>query len=90
MRPDDTTRLHHMLDAASEAMSFVDGVANDEIHRDRRLALALVRLIEVVGEAANGVSPQLQQRSPEIPWRAVVATRNRLIHGYFDIDLDRV
>lgn len=90
MRRDDTTRLHHMIDAANEAMSFAEGLQPDAIHRDRMLALAVVRCIEVVGEAANGISDDLRKSSPHIPWRAVIAMRNRLVHGYFDIDLDRV
>jgi uncharacterized protein with HEPN domain len=49
-----------------------------------------VRLLEVIGEAANNVSGDFQKKFPEIPWRQIGATRNRLIHGYFDVDLDVV
>jgi uncharacterized protein with HEPN domain len=49
--------------------------------------LAVVRLLEIVGEAANGVSDEFKEDHPEIPWRQVTSTRNRLIHGYFDVDL---
>lgn len=48
--------------------------------------LAIVRLLEVIGEAANGVSERFRQDHPELPWRQMIATRNRLIHGYRDID----
>lgn len=54
------------------------------------LALSLVRLIEVVGEAATQVTRDFQNQHPEIPWAQIVGMRNRLIHAYFDIDLDRV
>lgn len=50
------------------------------------LLFAVVRALEVLGEAAAGVSPALRERNPQIPWRQIVSTRNRLIHGYFDID----
>lgn len=54
------------------------------------LLLALVRLIEVTGEAASRVSDATRKHIPSVPWPLVTAMRNRLIHGYFDVDLDRV
>lgn len=51
--------------------------------------LAIVRLLEVIGEAANGVSEEFRRDHPELPWQQMVATRNRLIHGYRDIDPSR-
>jgi len=54
---------------------------------DELRSLAVVRLLEVVGEAANSVSEELRNRYPDVPWRQVIAMRNRLIHGYFDVDL---
>lgn len=79
-----------MLDSAEEAMGFVSGLGVESIHHDRMLALALVRCIEIVGEAANGLTTDLREAHPRVPWRAIVAMRNRLVHGYFDVDLDRV
>lgn len=54
------------------------------------LTLSLVKSIEIIGEAASTVTPEFRQQYPEIPLRDIVAMRNRLIHVYFDIDLDRV
>ncbi len=54
------------------------------------LNLSLVRLLEIVGEAASGISEELKQSHPDIPWHQMTAMRNRLIHGYFDINLDVV
>jgi uncharacterized protein with HEPN domain len=53
-------------------------------------ALALVRLLEIIGEAARRVSVGLRESHPEIPWAEIAGTRDRLIHGYFDVDLDIV
>ena len=61
-----------------------------DLDEDRALALALVKLIEIVGEAASRVSEAERQRHTSIPWSNIVAMRNRLIHAYFDVDLDRV
>ena len=79
-----------MLDAGQEAVRFTQGKTRAEFDVDRLLALALVTLIEIVGEAASRVTAESQRAHPDIPWRDIVAMRNRLIHGYFDVDLDRV
>ena len=83
-------RLQHMLDAARKAGEFVQGKTRADLDRDDMLMLALVRLLEVVGEAATGVPDDLRQRAPKIPWKEIAGTRNRLIHGYFDVDADIV
>jgi uncharacterized protein with HEPN domain len=51
---------------------------------------AVIRWIEIIGEAARGVTDELREAHPEVPWRRMVAMRNVLIHGYFDIDVDLV
>lgn len=90
MRPDDVIRLRHMLDAAREAMSFAAGRSRGDLERDRMLVLAIVKDVEIIGEAAARVSPAMQASRPEIPWAQIIATRNRLIHAYFDVDLQVV
>lgn len=88
MRKSDRIRLQHMLDAAREAMSFVQGKTRKHLERDRILILALVKAIEITGEAAYQISPQTRSRTPEIPWEDIIGMRHRLVHEYFDIDLD--
>jgi len=90
MRKDDAIRLRHMLDAAREALSFAQGKNRKDLSVDRMLVLSLIKSVEIVGEAASTVTQELCERHPDIPWRDIVAMRNRLIHVYFDIDLDRV
>lgn len=87
---DDSTRLRHMLEAATEACEMITNEARTSLDSDRRLSLALVRLIEIVGEAASRVSQDQQSKIPEIPWRSVIGMRNRIVHAYFDVDLDIV
>jgi len=77
-----------MLDHAREAASLVKGKKRQDLDADRVLQLALVRLVEIVGEAAGRVSKDFQSKHPQIPWAQIVGTRNRLIHGYDIIDLD--
>jgi uncharacterized protein with HEPN domain len=90
MQSEDRIRLAHMREAAREAIMFVVGRKRGDLDDDRMLLLALVKCIEILGEAGSKVSAQAQLEAPEIPWRSIVAMRNRLIHGYFDIDADIV
>ncbi|KMP12044.1 hypothetical protein UZ36_02450 [Candidatus Nitromaritima sp. SCGC AAA799-C22] len=86
----DIVRLKHMLDAAREALEFVREKTRAELETDRMLLLALIKSIEIIGEAASGLSETCQNQYPAIPWKSIVNMRNRLIHAYFDINLDVV
>jgi len=77
-----------MLDAAAKAVSFIADKNRFDLETDEKLTLALVRLVEVVGEAASKVTPDVQNLYSGIPWRDIIGTRNRLIHGYDDVNLD--
>jgi uncharacterized protein with HEPN domain len=88
MRKSDRVRLQHMLDAAREALEFASSSCREELERDRKLVLALVKDIEIVGEAAYQVSEETRELLPDLPWEDMIAMRHRLVHGYFDIDLD--
>jgi len=84
----DRIRLQHMLDSAREALSLIERRTKEDIAADRVLTLALIRLMEVVGEAAARVSAAGQECNPRIPWSQIVGLRNRLIHGYDSVDMD--
>jgi len=77
-----------MLEHAREAMQLVVGRNRSDLDTDRVLSLALVRLLEIVGEAAARVSSETRARHPAIPWSEIVSLRNRLIHGYDAVDMD--
>ncbi|MCK6622258.1 MAG: DUF86 domain-containing protein [Calditrichaceae bacterium] len=88
MRKDDQVRLRHMLDAAREAVTFVQGRRRADLDTDRMLALSLVKEIEIIGEAANQIAKTTREELPEIPWADIIGMRNRLVHAYFDINLE--
>ncbi len=90
MRDDDRVRILHMIDAAESLEQFAAGRGREDLDTDRMLLFAIVRAIEVVGEAASKVTDETQDASTGIPWASIVGMRNRLIHGYFDIDRDVV
>ena len=86
----DLTRLKHIRDSAKEALFFVKNRTREDLDHDRMLSLALVRLIEIMGEAANNVSGPCQAKYFKIPWRQIIGMRNRITHAYFDVNFDIV
>jgi uncharacterized protein with HEPN domain len=88
--PEDRVRLRHMLDAALEIRQYVQSATRDDLNRDPKLVHSLVHLLEIIGEAANQVSDELREKAPDVPWFIIIGMRNRLIHVYFDIDLNVV
>ena len=89
-RDDPQIRLRHMLEYAREAVLLMRGRTRRDFETDRALGLAILRCVEVIGEAASRV-PELTQKSyPNIPWQAIIGMRNRLVHGYDLVDYDIV
>ncbi len=88
MRKDDHIRLRHMLDAAKEAELFIKDKTRYSLDTDRKLTFALIKCIEIIGEAAANVTNRCREDLPQIPWPNIVGMRHRLIHAYFDVDLD--
>ena len=80
--------LRHMVDHAREAVEMVRGKSRSDLDTDRKLNLSLVRLLEVIGEAAGRVPRPDQDKYPEVPWTDIISLRNRLIHGYDQVDFD--
>ncbi|MDP1833201.1 MAG: DUF86 domain-containing protein [Geothrix sp.] len=79
-----------MIQAGTKAMALLGGRTRDQFESDETLILALTRLLEILGEAAKAVPEEVKAKAPDIPWKAMAGTRDRLIHGYFDVDLDVV
>ena len=88
MAKDDQVRLRHMVDSAREAVELIHGKSRADLDTNRVLSLALVRLLEIIGEAANRVTNGTRQQTPNIPWSQIVSLRHRLIHGYDTINMD--
>ncbi len=87
---EDLTRMQHMLDAAEKALTLISGRSREDLEEDDMLPLAVVRLLEIIGEAAKCVGEGTRSAFPAIPWRMISGTRDRLIHGYHDVDMDVV
>jgi len=90
MFKDDSVRIRHILDAAREAIEFAKDRNRADLDIDRKLNLSLVRLLEIIGEAGRSISQEFRDSHPDLPWNKMVGMRDRLIHGYFDVNLDVV
>lgn len=90
MNAQDEVRLRHMLDAARAAMAFLEGRTREALDSDQMFAFAVVRAIEIVGEAAARISDETQQAAPHIPWKSITGMRHKIVHDYFDIDYEVV
>jgi len=90
MREADIIRLRHILDASHKIVFFADRRKRSELDSDEMLTSALIRQIEIIGEAATKISNDIREQLPEIPWRSMIGMRNMLIHMYDDVNLDTV
>jgi len=88
MNPRDRVRLQHLADALNSAIRFARGRERDDLDTDEMLLFALVRAIEIAGEAASQVTAKTRAQLPDLPWASIIGMRNRLVHAYFDINRD--
>ena len=85
------TRIYwDMLLAARKVAQYTQGVVWERFRGDDLLQNAVMRMIQIVGEAASKISPEYRKAHPEIPWRGIIGMRHRLVHEYFRIDPERV
>lgn len=85
--------LDHMLEAIGLIRSYVEGFSKEDFLSDRRTQQAVILNIVVIGEAATKLAdeyPEFVARYPEVQWKSMRGMRNRMAHGYFDINLDIV
>lgn len=83
---DDLSRLKHIYEASLEALQFLENQTKEDLENNRMLTLALIKELEIIGEAANNISKECQSRYPNIPWKDMIGMRNRLVHVYFGIN----
>jgi len=88
MLPEDRIRLLHMIESAEAVSTFVRGRDRQDLNTDTMLLFAMVRVVEIFGEAPAKVSSSAKALNPKLPRQQIVAMRNRLVRAYFDIDRD--
>ena len=86
MKRDDTVYLHHILDAIGSIEEYTKGMSENEFLSNSMAHDAVVRQIEIIGEAARNISDEFREKHPKLPWGEMTGIRNKIIHEYFNID----
>lgn len=90
MARDELLYLRHILDAVRTVEEYLQGVSEEQFNNTRLLQDGVIRQIEIIGEATRHVSKDIRRTYPEIPWQDVAGMRDKLIHDYFGVDLEKV
>ena len=86
----DKVYLNHILDSINSISKFTNGMDKKAFSEDEVVINAVIRMLEIIGEAANNISNELKIKYPNVPWKKITGTRNNLIHEYFNVDLDLI
>jgi uncharacterized protein with HEPN domain len=90
MKRDESVYLRHILDAIAKIDSYLQGVNEADFHLHSLVQDGVIRQLEIIGEAVKRVSTQLRNQQPQVPWQDVAGMRDKLIHHYFGVDLEKV
>ena len=90
MQRNEAAYLLDILLAAQDVEEFISDLTFEQFLHSRLHQHAILKSIEIIGEAATHVGKETRKANPQIPWQAIISMRNRLVHGYFDVDLNRV
>ena len=86
----DSARIAHILEAAQDVKNFIQEKDRSSLETEKMLLYAIVRAIEIIGEASSQISSETRSQYPDLPWRDAISMRNQLIHAYITVDLDIV
>jgi uncharacterized protein with HEPN domain len=90
MSKDESIYLRHIWDSIEKIESYVSGVDQDEFFENSMVQDAVIRQLEIIGEAAKRISESTRAKEPDIPWNSIAGMRNKLIHDYFGVDLSTI
>lgn len=90
MKKDDLVYLDHVLNSLSKTVNYTEGVTKNDFLKNEEKQDAVIRKIEITGEAIKRISKELRGKHKHIPWKAIAGMRDKLIHDYIDVDLDMV
>lgn len=90
MKKDPKIYLKHILDSISEIKKYIKGVSEDQFGQSTQIQDAVIRRLEIIGEASKNIPDEIKTKYNFIPWRKVTGSRDILIHDYFEVDLKSV
>src|SRR3990167_6780954 len=87
MKYQDIPYLKHILDAINDIEGSLSNLYEEEFRKNKDIKDAIIRRLEIIGEAAKNVSKEIKKRYPKVEWAKISGTRDRIIHAYFNVDL---
>lgn len=87
---EDKAYLLHILEAISDTEKFIEGITQEEFYENKEKQYAILRALEIIGEATKNLSKEIKTRYQNIPWKDIAGMRNKLIHEYFGVKLELV
>lgn len=82
--------LNDILEMIEDIGNFTEGISHTELERDKKTLYAVIRCLEVLGEAVKKIPNYIRKEYPEIPWQEIAGMRDRLIHEYFGVDIETI
>lgn len=86
MSKSDFIYIEHIIDSGNKIITFLEDKTKEEFDSDEKLRLAVIHLLQIIGEAAGRISIEFCNKHPEIPWKAIIGMRNKVVHDYLGVD----